>query len=116
MPREYRHIKQYEKEIFELKEKGLTNREIAERFGFERGQVKDLIKRHNKNQRKLEAGIALKKEGRPCKNENGLPPSIQKLDKITQLKYELASKERKIKSLEAENELMRDFLSLTERK
>ncbi len=29
MPREYRHIKQYEKEILELKEKGLTKREIG---------------------------------------------------------------------------------------
>lgn len=30
MPREYRHIKQYEKEILELKEQGLTKREIGE--------------------------------------------------------------------------------------
>ena len=35
MPRNYRHIKEYEKEICELKEKGLTNREIAEKFGFD---------------------------------------------------------------------------------
>ena len=33
MPREYRHIEQYEKEIIKLKEKGLTKREIGERFG-----------------------------------------------------------------------------------
>lgn len=116
MPRSYVHIKQYEREILELKEKGLTNREIAEKLGFGLEQVKGLIKRHNINQRKIEAGIAIKKKGRPCKNKNGVPPSIQKLDKIAQLRYELACKERKIKSLEAENELMRDFLSLTERK
>ncbi len=29
MPREYRHIKQYEKEMLKLKEKGLTHREIG---------------------------------------------------------------------------------------
>ena len=34
MPREYKHIKEYEKEILELKEQGVTNREIGERFGF----------------------------------------------------------------------------------
>jgi DNA-binding CsgD family transcriptional regulator len=35
MPKSYRNIREYEKEIYELKEKGLTNREIAEKFGFE---------------------------------------------------------------------------------
>ena len=42
MPRNYRHIKEYEKEICELKEKGLTNREIAEKFGLELERVKGL--------------------------------------------------------------------------
>ena len=37
-------------------------------------------------------------------------------DKVAELKYILARKEAKIKMLEMENELMRDFLSLTERK
>ncbi|MBR6567910.1 MAG: hypothetical protein IKK60_04575 [Clostridia bacterium] len=62
------------------------------------------------------AGIPLKPKGRPRKNRNELPPSIQQLSKFTQLQYELASKERQIKRLEMENELIRDFLSLTERK
>lgn len=116
MPRRYRHIKEYEKEIYELKEKGLTNREIADKFGFELEQVKGLIKRHNANQRKLEAGIALKRKGRPRKDGSELPPSIQQLSRVTQLQYELSNKERQIKRLEMENELMRDFLSLTGRK
>ena len=33
MPKGYRHIKQYEKEILELREKGLPHRDIAERLG-----------------------------------------------------------------------------------
>lgn len=111
MPRSYRHIKEYEKEIYELKEKGLTNREIAEKFGFELKQVKDLIRRHNVNERKLAAGIALKRKGRPSKDY-----VVSDQDKVSELKYILARKEAKIKSLEMENELMRDFLSLTERK
>ena len=116
MPRSYRHIKEYEKEIYELKGKGLTNREIAEKLGFELKQVKNLIARHNENQRRIEAGITIKPKGRPRKGGTSLPPSIQQLSQVTQLKYELASKEREIKRLEMENELMRDFLSLTERK
>ena len=111
MPRSYRHIKEYEKEIYELKRKGLTNREIAEKFGFELEQVKGLIKRHNANERKLAAGIALKRKGRPPKEY-----VVSEQDKVAELKYILARKEAKIKSLEMENELMRDFLSLTERK
>ena len=97
--------------MVELKSQGKTNREICEKFGFEMKQLKNFINRHNTNQRKLEAGIALKRKGRPPKNY-----VVSEQDKVTELKYILARKEAKIKSLEMENELMRDFLSLTERK
>ena len=63
------------------------------------------------NQRRLAAGIALKRKGRPPKDI-----VVSEQNKVTELKYILARKEAKIKSLEMENELMRDFLSLTERK
>lgn len=103
--------KQYEKEILELKEEGLTLREIGERLGFTRKQVYNFISRYNSNQRKLAAGIALKKRGRPGKDY-----AVSEKDKVSELKYILARKEAKIKQLEMENELMRDFFSLTERK
>ncbi len=111
MPRSYRHVKNYENEILELKEKGLTKKEIAERFGLTFEQVKGCLKRYRKRQAKLEAGIALKRKGRPPKD-----CVVSEQDKVAELKYILARKEAKIKSLEMENELMRDFLSLTERK
>ncbi len=111
MPRSYRHIQPYEKEIFELKEQGFTNRKIAEKFGFTLKQVKGLISRHNTKQRKLDAGIALKRKGRPPKDY-----VINEQARVAELKYIIARKDSKIKSLEMENELMRDFLSLTERK
>jgi len=111
MSRSYRHIKKYEKEILELKEQGLTKREIGERFGFSYEQVHNFISRYNRNQRKLAAGIALKKKGRPPKDY-----VVSEYDKVSELKYILARKDARIKSLEMENELMRDFLSLTERK
>ncbi len=116
MPREYRHIKQYEKEITEFKKQGLTQREIGEKLGFSREKIKEYLKRERKKERKIAAGIIIKPKGRPRKDGTELPPSVQQLSKLTQLQYELAMKERHIKRLEMENELMRDFLSLTERK
>ena len=111
MSRSYRHIKEYEKEILEMREKWFTRQEIAERFGMNKEQIKGFIKRYNRSQRKLEAGIALKRKGRPPKDY-----VVSEQDKVAELKYILARKDAKIKSLEMENELMRDFLSLTERK
>ncbi len=111
MPREYRHIQEYEREIIELYEKGLTLREIGEKFGFTYKQMREFKTRYNRKQKKLAAGIALKRKGRPPKEY-----VVSEQDKVAELKYILARKEAKIKSLEMENELMRDFLSLTERK
>ena len=116
MSRGYLHIKEYENEILELKSQGKTNREICEKFGFTMKQLKNFITRFNNDTKKIEAGVAIKKRGRPRKDGNKLPPSIQQLSKLTQLQYEVARKESKIKSLEMQVELMRDFLSLTERK
>ena len=111
MPRGYRHIKEYEKEILELKEQGMTLRSIGEKYGFTYDQVHNFISRHNERQRKLAVGIAIRKKGRPPKDY-----VVSEQDKVAELRYILARKDAKIKSLEMENELMRDFLSLTERK
>lgn len=116
MPRNYRHIQQYEKEILQLKAEGCTQREIGEKLGFSKEQIKEFLKRYRRNEAKLAAGIEIKQKGRPRKDGAELPPSVQQLSKLTQLQYELARKEARIKALEMENELMRDFLSLTERK
>lgn len=111
MARSYRHIQEYGKEILELKEKGLTHREIAGKLGLTKGQVKDFVKREHRKERKTAAGIALKKKGRPPKDDK-----FSNTDKVNELKYIIARKDAKIKALEMENELMRDFLSLTGRK
>ena len=116
MQRKYRHIKNFEKELIEYIEQGSTSRETGEKYGFTHKEMKDFKTGYNKNQRKLAAGIAIKPKGRPRKDGTKLPPSIQQLSKLTQLQYELASKDRHIKRLEMENELMRNFLSFTERK
>ena len=82
MAREYRHLKMYEKEILELREQGLTQREIASRFGVSYEKMHDFFKRYNRGQRKLASGIELKPQGRPRKDGTTLPPSIQQLSKL----------------------------------
>ena len=104
MSREYRHIKQYEKEPHELKLQGLTLKEIEEKLGFNREQVKGFFKRERKNKRKLASGMALKRRGRPPKD-----CVVSEQEKVAELKYILARKDAKIKSLEMENELMRHY-------
>ncbi len=111
MPRSYRHIKDYEKEILELKERGLTKNEIGKQLGFTFEQIHNFFCRYNRNKRKMNAGIVLKKKGRPPKDY-----VVSEQDKVAELKYILARKDARIRSLEMENELMRDFLSLTGRK
>ncbi len=111
MSRGYRHIQEYEKEILELRAQGKTGREIQEKFGFSKKQYDNFITRYNRRQEKIAAGIAIKKKGRPAKDS-----AVTEEDKLAELRYKLARKDARIKQLEMENELMRDFLSLTERK
>ena len=111
MARNYRHIQEYEKEILELKEQGFTLRQIGEKLGFTYDQLHNFISRYNEKQRRISAGVALRKKGRPPKDDK-----ITVTDKINELKYIIDRKNARIKALEMENELMRDFLSLTERK
>ena len=111
MPREYRRMLDYEEEILKMREEGKTKREICEAFGFTMKQMTNFVTRYNSRKKKLSAGIAIKKKGRPLKD-----CVVSEQDKVAKLRYILARKDAKIKSLEMENELMRDFLLLTERK
>lgn len=65
MPREYRHIEQYEKEIIELKEKGLTKREIGERYGISKDQVKGVLQRKRRREESYHAECCPKREVDP---------------------------------------------------
>ena len=111
MARSYRRISEYEEVILRLKSEGWTLREIGKKYGFTYEQVHNFISRYNEKQRKIAAGITIKKKGRPPKDYQ-----VSEGDKVAQLRYIIERKDAKIKSLEMENELMRDFLSLTGRK
>lgn len=53
----------------------------------------------------------MKRQGRPPNDDK-----FRQTDKVNELKYIIVRKDAKIKSLEMKNELMRNFLSLIERK
>ena len=111
MSRQYHHIEEYGEEILRLKAEGKTRAEIGKQLGFSKEQIHNFISRYNEKQRQIAAGIAMKKKGRPAKDS-----VVTEEDKVADLRYKLARKDARIKQLEMENELMRDFLSLTERK
>ena len=100
MPRSYEHVKLVEKEIFEMKAVGKSNREIREQYGLSEKQLKNLITRHNRAEERLQSGILPRRRGRPPKGYVSTE----------------ADKDQEIKRLKMENELLRDFLQITGRK
>lgn len=111
MSRNYRHIQEYEPEIIRLKKEEATQREIGEKLRYSFKQIHNFHYRHNSNQKKIASNIAIHRKGRPPKDH-----VVSEEDKFTELKYFFASKDARIKLLEKENELWRNFLSLTEKK
>ena len=100
MPRSYVHVKLIEKEIFEMKAAGKSNRKIREQYGLSEKQLKNLITRHNRAEERLQSVIQPRRRGRPPK---GYQPTEQE-------------KDNEIKRLKMENELLRDFLQIAGRK
>lgn len=83
-------------EVLQMKSKGKTNKEISLHLGFkDKSVIKQLIKRHNRKQRQKEEGVVPRKIGRPRKSE---PRTLDDKDKL-------------LKQLQMENELLRSFLS-----
>ena len=111
MPRQYRYMEQYAEEILKIKAEVKTSGEIGAKLGSRKEQIHSFISRHNEKQRKVSAGIAIKKKGKSTQNS-----VVPEKDRITNLRYKPARKDARIKQLDMENELMRDFLSRTERK
>ena len=48
---------EYEEEILRMRQEGKTRREICEKFGFTRKQMKDFITGYNAEEKKLAAGV-----------------------------------------------------------
>ena len=94
MPRKYEKVQELLPIVKKMVNDGLTQREIAEKLGFESKKVVDNLLYREKN--KKAAGIPKVRGRKPAKT-------------LQEYKYEN-------KRLRMENELLRDFLSLTERK
>ena len=95
MPRKYVKMEQLAEEVFRRKEAGETNREIGECFGLSKYQVKQLVARQNRKRRKIEAGYVPQPKGRPRTTPMG----------------EDEHRQREIKDLKMQVELLRNFLS-----
>ena len=92
MSRSYTHIKQYYEEMEQMHQEGHSCREIGEKFGFTKEQVKECLRRPRRK--------AQKRRGRPAK----------------QIPTTLPSLEKEVKQLRMENELLRDFLKAAEKR
>ncbi len=77
-----------------MKEEGLTYREIGEKLGYTRMQVKEFVRRQRRKLQKLNSEIVPKHRGRPRKNP------ITNREEM----------EQEINRLKMENELLRNFL------
>ena len=100
MARIYQHTQELLSVIKELLAQGMSQREIEERLGLKGSRpVHQLLMRENRKEKRMAAGIMPRTKGRPRKDEPAR-------DIVAEQAYE-------IQRLKMENELLRDFLSLT---
>ena len=100
MSRKYEKVQELLPAINGMLEAGYTHREIAAHFGLEsKIVVKQLLHREREREAKIAAGIEPRPQGRPRKD-------AAPRDVVAEQAYE-------IRRLKMENELLRDFLSLT---
>lgn len=94
MSRQYTHVMEYAEEIFQRKAAGETNREIGEKLGLSKKQVKQLVCRENRKRRLIKNGYISRPQGRPRKDAR--TKEVREYDEIIKLKMQV--------------ELLRNFL------
>lgn len=67
MARKYTKVEKLSEEVFRRKAAGETNREIGEKYGLTKEQVKGLVSRQNRKQRLIANGYVPQPKGRPRK-------------------------------------------------
>lgn len=67
MPRNYTKVEQLAEDVFKRKADGETNRQIAQSYGLTLKQIRNLITRQNRKEKKLAAGEIVRPKGRPRK-------------------------------------------------
>ena len=99
MARKYTQIEGYYEEMERQHQEGCSCREIGEKLGFTKEQVKECLRRPRRKAQKPKAGIP-NRRGRPAK----------------QMPATLCALQKEVRQLRMENELLQDFLKTTERK
>ena len=100
MPKRYQHVQELLLQIKEMLAEGMTQREIETLLELSGDRpIHQLLKRERRKEKKIAAGIMPRPKGRPRKD--AAPRDI-----VSEQAYE-------IRRLKMENELLRDFLSLT---
>lgn len=94
MSRKYTKVEGLTEIIRQRKAQGETNREIAESYGLTKYQVKQLITRQNRKERKIAAGYIPRPKGRPRKEPAN--EEIKRNNELVQLRMQV--------------ELLRNFL------
>ena len=94
MARKYTKVEGLTEIIRQRKAEGETNREIAESYGLTKYQVKQLMARQNRKERRIAAGYVPRPKGRPRKE----PAS------------EEAKRNNEVVQLRMQVELLRNFL------
>lgn len=94
-----------------MREAGKSRREIADELGLTKEQIKNWVNRYNRKLKKQAEGIPTLPTGRPRKDYE-----LTDENRVDYYKRQLRLSESENKRLKMENELMRDFLSLTGRK
>ena len=94
MTRKYTKVEGLTEIIRQRKSNGETNREIAESFGLTKYQVKQLMARQNRKERRIAAGYIPRPKGRPRKEPAN----------------EEAKRNKEVVQLRMQVELLRNFL------
>ena len=94
MARKYTKMEILAEEVFRRKEAGETNRQIAESYGLSKDQVKQLMARQNRKERRIAAGYIPRPKGRPRKETAS----------------EEAKRNNEVVQLRMQVELLRNFL------
>lgn len=86
MARKYTKVAELTEATQERKARGETNREIGESYGLSKQQVKQLIDRQNRKERKSAAGYIPRPKGRPRKEQAS--EEVKRNSEIVQLRMQ----------------------------
>lgn len=103
-------LRDNEEIIIAMRKAGKSRQEIADELGLTKDQIKNWVTRYNRKNEKQAKGIPTLSTGRPRKDYE-----LTDENRVAYYKRQLRLTQSENKRLKMENELMRDFLSLTGR-